>query len=279
MTRRIGTLALLLTLTSLVGLAAQKPAPRGKEAALKLFVEELVSINPGHANFPATFTLGNPARDAPGSETPTVEIAFKRPFSIAKYEVTQELYQAVMGKNPARWTGPRNSVEMCNHDEAREFCRKLTGELRDAKLIGANEEIRLPSEAEWEYCCKAGTTTKWSFGDKVESLADYSWYKPNSPGNDPPVGVKKPNPWGLYDMHGYVWEWVADSWSPDHKAAHKDGSPAVEKDTNQFVIRGGSFADPAESVTSTARIGKLRSTRSDQIGFRCVKARTTGGNP
>jgi len=272
MTKRI--VALTLLVTAALGLAAGQPAAKTKEAILKLFVEELVPITPGEGKFPAKFTLGNPAKDAPPTETPTVEVALKQPFAVARYEVTQELYQAIMGNNPAKWQGPRNSVEMCDANEAREFCKKLTAELRQAKLLDKADEIRLPTEAEWEYCCKAGTATRWSFGDKLDDLGAHSWYKANSPGNDPPVGMKKPNPWGLYDFHGYVWEWVDDSWSPDHKANPKDGSAVRLKDTTQVVVRGGSFADPPELVTSTARLGKLAKTRSDQIGFRCVRARS-----
>lgn len=276
MTPRIVAISLLSLFLVTLGLSGQQPA-KSREAVFKLFVEELIPVTPGKGKYPAKFTLGNPAKDAPETETPTVEVTLAKPFAISKYEVTQELYEAIMGKNPARWRGPRNSVEMCDVRECREFCQKLTGELRKAGLIEKTEEIRLPSEAEWEYCCKAGTTTKWSFGDNLEDLGTYSWFKTNSPGNDPPVGMKKPNPWGLYDMHGYVWEWVEDSWSPSHKANPKDGSPVRLKDTTQAVIRGGSFADPPDLVSSTARVGKLNTTRSDQIGFRCVKAAVAGG--
>jgi formylglycine-generating enzyme required for sulfatase activity len=277
MNARVWALVLLLGVILGLGLPAQ-PAER-KEKILKLFVEELVPITPGKGMFPASFTFGNPAKDAPERETPTVEVTLKQPFAIAKYEVTQELYEVITGNNPARWQGPRNSVEMVNVSEARDFCKKLTDELRKAKRIEMNEEIRLPSEAEWEYCCKAGTSTRWSFGDKLADLGDHCWFKDNSPGNDPPVGKKKGNPWALFDMHGYVSEWCDDSWSDSHKDAPKDGSPLRRNDTKFAVIRGGSFADPPEMTTSTARAPKDPNTRSDQIGFRCVKVKTKGANP
>jgi formylglycine-generating enzyme required for sulfatase activity len=278
MTARVRALGLLAGFALVLGLFAQAPAER-KDKILKLFVDELVSITPGKGMFPATFTLGNLDEPAPMTELPTVTITLKQPFAIAKYEVTQELYEAVTGKKPSRWQGPRNSVEMVNANEARDFCKLLTGDLRSAKLIDRDEDIRLPSEAEWEYCCKAGTKTRWSFGNKFADLGDHCWFKDNSPGNDPPVGAKKGNPWGLHDMHGYVWEWCEDSWSPSHKDVPTDGSPRKIADTRLVVIRGGSFADASELTTSTARLGKIETTRSDQIGFRCVKAKVKGATP
>src|SRR5204862_3227322 len=128
----------------------------------------------------------------------------------AKYEVTQELYEVVMGKNPSRWKGPRNSVEMASWNEANDFCRKITAELRKRKLLGDEEEIRLPTEAEWEYACRAGTKTAYSFGDDPEKLGEYAWLTDNSDDKYHKVGTKKPNPWGLHDMHGNVAEWVLD---------------------------------------------------------------------
>src|SRR5206468_970100 len=110
----------------------------------------------------------------------------------------------VMGQNPSRWKGPRNSVEMMSWEDANEFCGKITRKLRKQGLIEKAEVIRLPTESEWEYCCRAGTTTKYSFGDKARKdgdvspkasiLNDYGWHTGNAAGNDPAVGVLKPNP-------------------------------------------------------------------------------------
>jgi formylglycine-generating enzyme required for sulfatase activity len=247
------------------------PGPR-REAILKRFVEELVPLTPGTGKFPASFMLGS-AGDAPATEKPAVKITFAAPFALARYEVTQELYQVVMGRNPSRWKGPRNSVEMVNWDEANDFCRKLTADLRQWKVLAEDEVIRLPSEAEWEYACRAGSTTPYSFGDKADDLKDYAWFKGNSKGEDPPVGKKKPNAWGLYDMHGYVWEWCADAWHPSHEGADADGRPRRGEDVRERVIRGGSWADGADAARSAFRAGKPADTRSDAIGFRCVKAK------
>src|SRR5262249_12753898 len=177
-------LHLTAALAGLVGLAAAMPArqPAGKpdlDRVLKLFAEEFVELTPGKGKFPASFTMGTKGKD---SESPTVTVRFKAPFSIARYEVTQELYEAVMGNNPSRWKGRRNSVGMRGWDDAVTFCRKATGPLRSRKLLGAGEEVRLPSEAEWEYACRAGTSTAWSFGDREADLGAHAWYKANSKG-------------------------------------------------------------------------------------------------
>src|SRR5262245_64010052 len=101
-----------------------------------------------------------------------------------------------MGSNPSRWKGARNSAEMMNLEEAQQFCEKATDLMRAAGLIERGQVVRLPTEAEWEFAVRAGTTTKYSFGDDVAKLGEYGWFTGNAAGNDPEVGVKKPNPWG-----------------------------------------------------------------------------------
>jgi formylglycine-generating enzyme required for sulfatase activity len=267
-TRRLTPL-FLLTL-SLLALAQPKPPFREKEAALKLFASEFVAITPGKGKFPADFKMGT--ADGPKEERPVRTVKFKHAFHMARYEVTQELYKAVMGKNPAKWQGPRNSVEMVSYHEANEFCKKATEEMRKLKLIGKDEQVRLPAEAEWEYCCRAGTTTPYSFGG-VKDIGDHCWYDKNAPGNDPPVGSKKGNAWGLHEMHGYVWEWYLDSWHDDYKGAPEDGSAWAEKGAKRFVVRGGGFNSPAERCRSAAREGRDAGFRNDALGFRCVRAK------
>jgi formylglycine-generating enzyme required for sulfatase activity len=245
------------------------PTPR-KDAILKLFVSEFVAITPGKDKFPESFEMGT-AKGGRDNERPVRKVTFKQPFAIAKYEVTQELYHVVMGKNPAKWLGLRNSVEMVDYKEANEFCDKVTTLLRERKLIADDERIRLPSEAEWEYCCRAGTTTAYSWGDDVKDIDKFAWYKVNAPGNDPPVGKKAANPWGLYDMHGYVWEWCLDSWTPSYENAPTDGSAILKKDATDYVVRGGGYSDPAEALRSAYRHFVPAGTRADTIGFRCVR--------
>lgn len=264
----LGCLALILG----AALAADPPGPPATpEEVLKRFVAEFVQLTPGKGKHPASFSMGSTG-DAPETEKPPVLVTLKHPFALARYEATQELYQTIMGRNPSKWKGRRNSVEMVSWDEANAFCRKATAELRERKLIGADEEIRLPTEAEWEYACRAGSKTAYSFGDTKADLGAYGWFNGNAKGNDPPVGKKKPNAWGLYDMHGYIAEWCADVWSPTHKGAATDGRPRGGKGERRRVLRGGSWAEEADHCRSAFRQPKPLDYRSDAVGFRCVRA-------
>lgn len=236
---------------------------------LKLFRDEFVVITPGEGNFPKTFMMGRTAGAV--AEGPAREVTFDYKFEIAKYEMPQNLWESVMGANPSKWQGKRNSVEMLSFDEAVAFCQKATELMRAAKLIDAKQAIRLPSEAEWEYVARAGTTTVYSFGDDVAKLDEYGWHTGNAAGNDPPVGAKKPNAWGLYDIHGYLWEWCADHWHQDYKGAPSDGSAWLSSEPNpKRVLRGGSWKDKPERLTSSHRLGELAKIRDDAVGLRCV---------
>jgi formylglycine-generating enzyme required for sulfatase activity len=244
-------------------------APSGEELALlKTFRKEFIDITPGQSPFPREFSMGS---DENPAEQPRHQVTLAEPFAIARYEVPQNLWQAVMGKNPSRWQGPRNSVEMLSWDDAVEFCRHATERLRAAKLIEPKQVVRLPSEAEWEYAAKAGTTSRYSFGDDVADLDAHAWSTRNAAGNDPAVGVLKPNPWKLYDVHGYLWEWCADTWHDDYQTAPANGATwTTGGDATRRVLRGGSWKDPAEQLTSTHRRPADRTTKDDAVGLRCV---------
>jgi len=274
-----------------------KVAPIGDlERVLREFRDEFILITPGEGRFPRSFLMGGNKSE----EQPIHEVTFNYHFFIGKYEVRQEVWTVIMGNNPSRWKGERHSVEMVNYDEALEFCQRVTDQMRRLQLIGDKEIVRLPSEAEWEYCVRAGTRTRYSFGDDPNALGDYAWYSGNAAGNDPPVGAKLPNPWGLFDMHGYVWEWCLDLAHDDYQGAPVDGSAWLQGgDTARRVVRGGSWKDPAESLTCATRAGAFphrdeqigktvvyafrggvdRSLRDDAIGLRCVIAPTHDHTP
>jgi formylglycine-generating enzyme required for sulfatase activity len=179
------------------------------------------------------------------------------------HEVTQAQYEQVMGVNPSEFKGANNPVETVTWDDAVEFCRRLSA-LPAEKAAG--NVYRLPTEAEWEYACRAGTTTMYSFGDDESDLCDYGWSRENSDGKTHPVGSKLPNAWGLYDMHGNVWEWCQD-WLGDYpRGSVTDPSGATSGSSR--VYRGGSWDYTAEICRSAYRNGNVPSYRYFNFGFR-----------
>ncbi|HZL89894.1 MAG TPA: SMP-30/gluconolactonase/LRE family protein [Pirellulaceae bacterium] len=250
---------------------AAEPIPAQVEL-LKTFRSEFIEITPGEGKFPRSFVMGSDSSEA--AEKPAHQVTFGYRFAIARYEVPQNLWEAVTGDNPSKWKGPRNSVEMLSRSDAAAFCRQATELMRSAGLIGKDQLVRLPSEAEWEYCARAGSTTKFSWGDDVATINDYAWYTGNAKGNDPPVGAKKPNAWGLYDVHGYLWEWCLDAWHDDYVDAPDSGAEWSVKEPApaEYVVRGGSWKDKAEQLASSFRQGLAADTRDDAVGLRCVLA-------
>jgi len=223
----------------------------GASDMLQRFVDELILVTPGRSPFPKSLRVGGRSL-APG-------IAFR----VAAYETTQELYQLVEGENPSRWRGPRNSVESMTHADAERFCAKLTLLLRDAQLIEATSVVRLPTDVEWEYSCRAGSIETYSFGSgkSAELLEQYAWYAGNAAGNDPAVGELMPNDYGLYDVHGYLWEFVNEQ---------KSSGDALPDVGAANMAMGGSWKDKAPRLACDSRVSVPADGRSDAIGFRCV---------
>ena len=213
---------------------------------------------------PGEFMMGsNEAND----EKPPHLVAITQPFYLGVYPVTQAEYQAVMGTNPSRFTGnARLPVEQVSWNDAAACAQKLS---QLSAELSRELTYRLPTEAEWEYACRAGSTGKWCFGNQESQLGDYAWFVGNSRSRTHPVGEKKPNAWGLHDMHGNVWEWCQDCY---HGAAYKGRSaisqdPFVESSSNR-VIRGGSWNNDAAPCRSARRRTSDPTFRSDTFGFR-----------
>ncbi|MDK2824950.1 Formylglycine-generating enzyme, required for sulfatase activity, contains SUMF1/FGE domain [Methanolobus vulcani] len=198
---------------------------------------------------------------------PVHKVRLDNDFYIGKYEVTQAQWEAVMGSNPSNFKGDNLPVESVSWNDIQEFITKLN------EMEGTTR-YRLPTEAEWEYAAAAGTTTLYSFGeinkDEGPFLKDYAWYQDDSYDRTHEVGQKLPNPWGLYDVHGNVWELVEDSWVDNYGSAPEDGS-AVEKGASSLrVMRGGSYSS-LENALYTAFRGKQDPRDGDSsIGFRLV---------
>ncbi len=154
-------------------------------------------------------------------------------FWLGRYPITQAQWQAVMGDNPSYFRGENRPVEQVPWGRAQEFCQILSE--RTGQRFG------LPSEAQWEYACRAGSTTPYPFGEDLWQLTEYAWFWDNSNGETHPVGEKRPNAWGLYDMLGNVAEWCADTWRWDWEEGPTDGSPYQAEHPPLRVMRGGSW--------------------------------------
>jgi formylglycine-generating enzyme required for sulfatase activity len=203
------------------------------------------------------------------------EVTLSRDFYIGVYAVTQRQYQRVIGKNPSRFQGPEvknadssnHPVENVSYDDAVEFCRRLS-ELSDEQADG--RRYRLPTEAEWEYACRAGSKTAFSFGSNASDLGLHAWYTANSNGMTHAVGGKKPNAFGLYDMHGNVLEWCSDWYDKKYYAS----SPATDPkgpDSGSFrVLRGGSWLVEPFFVRCAYRYGGTPDRRDANDGIRVV---------
>jgi formylglycine-generating enzyme required for sulfatase activity len=185
---------------------------------------ELVKVAGG------SFNMGSYQND---TEKPIHRVNL-REFFIGKYAVKQAQYQAVMGNNPSKFfKGAQNPVESVNWHDAMEFCEKLSQK--------TGQKVRLPTEAEWEYACRAGSTGTYCFGDDVSKLGNYAWYDKNSGSKMHPVGEKLANSWGLHDMHGNVWEWCEDVWHENYNGAPTDGSAWLTGgEQYKRALRGGS---------------------------------------
>jgi formylglycine-generating enzyme required for sulfatase activity len=198
-------------------------------------------------------------KDSYETERPAHEVTISKPYYLGKYEVTQGQYEQIMGNNPSQFKGRDLPVECVSWDDAQEFCKKVSEK--------TGQSVRLPTDAEWEHACRAGTKTLYCTGDTEADLDRAAWYGNNSNGTTHPVGQKVPNAWGAYDMHGNVWEWVQDFYAPYKAEAATD--PIGPSQGQYRVLRGGSWGDGPRRCRSAFRIGYPPDLRNF-FGFRVV---------
>lgn len=262
----------------------EKTAKAAQEAWIRhLGAPKLVERNSIEMEFvlipPGRFTMGRPKTDRDrGRLTNPVEVTLTRPFSLSRTEVTQAHWQKLMGTTPWKSyehtrSGENYPAVSMHAEDANEYCKRLTLKEKDGTTY------RLPTEAEWEYACRAGTTTRYSFGDDVAALDQYGWYG-RSEGDGSAknstfaheVGLKKPNPFGLFDMHGNVWEWSRDFYDEKLTGGVDPTGPAKG---NYRVFRGGAWDSNAAGCGSAFRSGAFTYDREIDVGFRVARVLTT----
>jgi len=216
--------------------------------------------------------------DACDKEKPRHRVRIAQDFYIGKYQVTQGEWAAVASDKP--WSGEgratdgeRHAASYINWDATRQFLQRLTN--------STGLDCRLPTEAEWEYACRAGLTSTWCFGDDVSQFGDYAWFCGNAYGvgeeyaHD--VGLKKANAWGLHDMHGNVWEWCEDWYDERYYANSPIGNPTGPDSDESRVLRGGSWYDDASSSRCACRRGRDPTYRGS--GFKGLRVVVSAPSP
>jgi formylglycine-generating enzyme required for sulfatase activity len=233
------------------------------------------------------FLMGSPDsdKDAFPNEKPQHRVRITQAFYLGAAPVTQGQYRAVTGANPSEFKGSDDlPVESVSWDEAVAFCNKLS-EREGLKPFyqfdqfgrlaqSGGEGYRLPTEAEWEYACRAGSPTRYSFGDDAGSLGEFAWYEANSDDEAHPVGQKRPNAWGLYDMHGNVWEWCEDGYEKNYYAKSPGVDPLGPSWAADRVFRGGSWRGYPQFCRAAYRDGFTPSDRFHARGFRLVRVQS-----
>ena len=264
MKRSLSFFSVVLVLFHLLALLHPAKAQAPKEVTNSIGMK-LVLIPKG------TFMMGSPESEQGRNENETQhEVTISKDYYLGVYEVTQAQYEKVMGKNLSYFQGAKVGnenadlpVENVSWDEAVKFCKKLSALPEEKK---AGRVYRLPTEAEWEYACRAGSKTAYSFDDEEGLLPEYGWFSRNSSRRTHTVGLLEPNAWGLHDMHGNVWEWCSDWYEEYPKGAVSD--PTGPKEGSYRVLRGGCWGNEAADCRSAFRSGYDPSLRFNGLGFR-----------
>ena len=257
------------------------PIPPDEPAQGSVATKEITVDLPGGATMefvwiePGTFMMGSPEleEERGHDEGPQHEVTISQGFYLGKYEVTQGQWEAVMGNR--QWEG-KDHVQLGNRNPAVSI--SWGDVLHYIVKLNEHEGVsvyRMPTEAEWEYACRAGTETRWSFGDYESQLGEYAWYSDNAWNAGEQyahvVGTKKPNPWGLYDMHGNVLEWCQDWYGDYSSSAQTD--PTGASTSSHRVTRGGFFGSDGRSVRSAIRNDDSPGYRHDDTGFRLLRTK------
>lgn len=228
------------------------------------------------------FTMGSPLdeKDRMVNEKP-VQVTLTG-FWLGKHEVTQSEWKSIMGTTVKEQSdkatfqkdlageGPKHPIYFVNYEDATNFCSKLTKQEREAGRLPTGWEYRLPTEAQWEYACRAGTTTRFASGNDEEDLKPYAWFDMNAEGTTHEVGTTKPNAWGICDMHGNVWEWCRDWYSSKLPG---DRDPEVSLQSKDRVSRGGCCDSAAGRCRSSRRSASNPQYRVFDMGFRVAAVR------
>ena len=273
-TRRAATWPALATALALAGAGCDKPDPPETAPATGPAGAAMVLLPAGE------FVMGSAGGDEDESPARRVRV---RAFHIDTREVTQKHYEGLMGKNPAKFKGPDRPVEQLSWSAAIKYCNARS--LREGRTpcydpaTGACDHqadgYRLPTEAEWEYACRAGTTGDYAFAGGAARLGRHAWFERNAGKTTHPVGIKRPNRWGLYDMHGNVAEWCNDRYAEQYDRADAT-DPRGPTTGAERVLRGGSWRSPAGRCRSAARDSEPPGLTDvcfgyEAYGFRCVR--------
>jgi formylglycine-generating enzyme required for sulfatase activity len=226
------------------------------------------------------FLMGSPDSDGNASddEKPQRQVRISSPFLMSIAPITQEEFELLVAYNPSKHLGEkRGPVETVSLADAAEFCNALSQsegflpyyEIRGQLVAAAGGPgYRLPRESEWEYACRAGTISRWSFGDDEREVGKYAWYEANSADCTHPVASKLPNPWGLHDMHGNIWELCWDLLVEGGVAT----APPAMAPPSECILRGGCFVDPPWALRAANRSSVRVAVRSNRVGFRVVRS-------
>jgi formylglycine-generating enzyme required for sulfatase activity len=279
---RGGTWALVVLTANVLfctgcGHVAASKAPEAKPEIVKTKSGiEMVVLPAG------SFTMGSEHGEA--NETVRQAVAVD-PILVDRYEVTQEEYEKLVIGNPSKFKDPKNPVERVRWVEAALYCngRSAAEGLQpcyDENTFACNfaaTGYRLPTEAEWEYACRAGADAEYSFGSDASRLGDYAWFRDNSSERTHPVGTKRPNPWGLFDMYGNVGEWCQDVYDEHYDPMHPKTAASSANGGPKRTLRGGAWSSSPSKCRSSSRSGEAPGNFADacfaraDIGFRCVR--------